>query len=266
MIEAAIGAGLAAFGLVVGYIVADRFHPNGRLVGQMMGLGAGVLMAVVAYALVLDTTESTDSPAIVGVGLAAGALVYFFGSAWLDKRSASTGSSDGEDGGGMPLALGAVLDGVPESMVIGISAALTGEVGIPLVIAAFIANIAESLAATPDLESSGMSRRSVLGIWMAILGASVGTAVIGYQVMSELATQCRRGFQWIRGRRGADGAFHLVDTGGIRESQADCRVDGRHRILPRFRPGAPRLGLHQASDRLRPVHQPSPHDLARIIR
>ena len=172
MIEAAIGAGVAAFGLVVGYIVADRYHPNGRLVGQMMGLGAGVLMAVVAYALVLETTESTDRPAIVGVGLAAGALVYFFGSAWLDKRSARPARRRRRRGG-MPLALGAVLDGVPESMVIGISAALTGEVGIPLVIAAFIANIAESLAATPELESSGMSKRSVLGIWMAILGASV---------------------------------------------------------------------------------------------
>ena len=236
MIEAAIGAGLAAFGLVVGYIVADRFHPAGRRVGQMMGLGAGVLMAVVAYALVLDTTESTESPAIVGVGLAAGALVYFFGSAWLDKRSASASSSDGEGGGGgMPLALGAVLDGVPESMVIGISAALTGEVGIPLVIAAFIANIAESLAATPDLESSGMSRRSVLGIWLAILGASVGTAVIGYQVMANLASQAGAIFNGFAAGRRVDGAFHLVDTGGVRESQAGCRADGRHRILDRIR-------------------------------
>lgn len=182
MIEAAIGAGVAAFGLVFGYIAADRYHPNARLVGQMMGIGAGVLMAVVAYALVLETTEATDRPSIVGAGLAAGALVYFLGSAWLDKRSSASNGS-----GGMPLALGAVLDGVPESMVIGLSAALTGEVGIPLVIAAFIANIAESLAATPELETSGMSQRSVLGIWMAILGASVATAVIGYQVMSELA-------------------------------------------------------------------------------
>ncbi len=189
MLEAAVGAGLAAFGLVVGYIVADRFHPGDQVVGRMMGLGAGVLMAVVAYALVLDTTETTDRPAIVGVGLAAGALVFFFGSAWLDKRSASSGSSEGESGGGMPLALGAVLDGVPESMVIGISAALTGEVGIPLVVAAFIANIAESLGATPELEESGMSRRSVLSVWLAILGASVATALIGYQVMASLASE-----------------------------------------------------------------------------
>ncbi len=152
-----------------------------------MGLGAGVLMAVVAYALVLETTESAQHPSIVGAGVAAGALVYYYGSRWLDQLSSSATASENEGGGGLPLALGAVLDGVPESMVIGIAAALTGEIGIPLVIAAFIANIAESLAATPELESSGMSRQSVLGIWLSILTASVITAMIGYEVMASIA-------------------------------------------------------------------------------
>jgi zinc transporter, ZIP family len=187
LIEAAIGAGVAAFGLVVGFIVANQYRLNQRLVGQAMGLGAGVLMAVVAYALVLETIETAQHPSIVGAGMAAGAFVFYYGSRWLDQRSSSAKASESEGGGGLPLALGAVLDGVPESMVIGIGAALTGEIGIPLVIAAFIANIAESLAATPELESSGMSRQSVLVIWVAILAASVITALIGYGVMASLA-------------------------------------------------------------------------------
>lgn len=188
MIEAAAGAGVAAFGLVIGYLIANHYHPNERRVGRAMGLGAGVLMAVVAYALILETTESTQRPVIVGAGMAAGALVFYYGSRWLDQRSPSKDSSDEESSGGLPLALGAVLDGVPESMVIGISASLIGEVGYALVVAAFIANIAESLAATPELESSGMSRKSVLGVWMAILTASVATAVFGYSVMANIAT------------------------------------------------------------------------------
>jgi ZIP family zinc transporter len=85
--------------------------------------------------------------------------------------------------------MGAVLDGVPESMVIGIAAALTGAIGVPLVIAAFIANVAESLAATPKLESGGLSRLSVLGVWGAILAASVATAILGYEIVSNIASQ-----------------------------------------------------------------------------
>ena len=88
----------------------------------------------------------------------------------LDRLSTRRAANK-EAAGGLSLALGAVLDGVPESMAIGITAALSGEVGIPLVIAAFIANIAEGLAASPELEVNGMSRQAVLGIWIAILAA-----------------------------------------------------------------------------------------------
>jgi ZIP family zinc transporter len=187
LVDAALAAAIAAFGLVAGYILAERFRPKDELVGKAMGLGAGVLMAVVAYALVLETVEKAKGPSYVGAGIAAGAFVFFYGSQWLDRRF-SSGSATKESGGsGLPLALGAVLDGLPESMVIGISAALTGEISIPLVIAAFIANTAESLAGTPDLESTGMSRISVLVIWVAILAASVGTALLGYQVISDLS-------------------------------------------------------------------------------
>ena len=184
MAEAAVAAAIAALGLVLGYVIANRFRPADQLVGRAMGFGAGILLAVVAYALVLETTETAQRPSIVGLGLAIGALTFYYGSIWLDRRFAPKG----EGQGGMPLALGAVLDGVPESMVIGISGALTGEVGVPLVIAAFIANMAESLAGTPQLESGGMSNRTVLGIWLAILTASVLTAMFGYAVVSELAT------------------------------------------------------------------------------
>jgi len=188
VLEAAIGAGTAAFGLVVGYIIADRYRPNDDLVGKIMGLGAGVLMAVVAYALVLESVEGAERPAVVGVGLAAGALVFDFGSRLLDRHFSTRRAANKEAAGGLSLALGAVLDGVPESMAIGITAALSGEVGIPLVIAAFIANIAEGLAASPELEVNGMSRQAVLGIWIAILAASVITALIGYGVMAAIAT------------------------------------------------------------------------------
>ena len=64
MLEAAIGAGTAAFGLVVGYIIADRYRPNDDLVGKIMGLGAGVLMAVVAYAS-LESVEGAERPALL---------------------------------------------------------------------------------------------------------------------------------------------------------------------------------------------------------
>jgi zinc transporter, ZIP family len=184
MVEAAFFAGLAALGLVVGFAIAQWLRPADSIVGLFMGLGAGLLMAVVAYSLVEETIEASESPGKVGVGIAAGALTYFFGDLLISKMS----GGDGRGGSGLSLALGAVLDGIPESLVIGISVALTGKASIPLVIAAFIANSSESLGASPELESQGMPPRKVALIWIAILGASILASVFGYEVVARMAS------------------------------------------------------------------------------
>jgi ZIP family zinc transporter len=179
MLEAALFAGIASLGLVVGFLIATRRAPLAPTVGMAMAFGAGILMAVVAYALVLDTIETSERPAVVAAGIAAGALVYYFGDRMIASRLG--------EGGGLGLALGAVLDGVPESLVIGISVALFGEASIPLVIGAFIANTAESVGATPELIEGGFSAARTRLLWLAIVGASVLSAMIGYQLLSNIS-------------------------------------------------------------------------------
>jgi ZIP family zinc transporter len=179
MLEAALFAGIASLGLIVGFLLATKRAPSTPAIGLAMALGAGILMAVVAYALVLDTIETSEKPVVVAAGIAAGALVYFFGDRMIAARLG--------EGGGLGLALGAVLDGVPESLVIGISVAIFGEASIPLVIGAFIANTAESIGATPELIEGGFSTARTRLLWLAIVGASVLSAMIGYQVLSNVS-------------------------------------------------------------------------------
>lgn len=182
MAESALFAGIATSGLIVGYLLFQQLNPDRRYVGLVMALGAGLLMAVVAYSLVLESIEVSGLSWRVGVGVALGATVYFFSDRALARRFG------GESGNaGIPLALGAVLDGIPESLVIGISVALTGEASIPLVIAAFIANISESLAATHELEEGGERPTMVIRIWLAIATASVLAAMLGYGVVAALS-------------------------------------------------------------------------------
>jgi len=180
--ESALFAGIATAGLIVGYVLFQRLHPERRYVGMAMALGAGLLMAVVAYSLVLESIEVSGRPWRVGGGMALGAIVYFLADRALARRFG------GERGNaGIPLALGAVLDGIPESFVIGISVALTGEASIPLVIAAFIANISESLAATHELEEGGERPTMIIGIWVAIATASVLAAMLGFGVVAGIS-------------------------------------------------------------------------------
>jgi ZIP family zinc transporter len=181
MVEAALFAGIATAGLIVGYVMYHRMRPAPPIIGNVMALGAGLLISVVAYSLVQESIEVSDAPWRVAIGLAAGAITYYVANNLIDRKFGGGGNA------GIPLAIGAVLDGVPESLVIGISVALTGEASFPLVIAAFIANIAESVAATRELEEGGDTPRSVLLIWATIAIASVVAAILGYAVVSDLS-------------------------------------------------------------------------------
>lgn len=180
MLEAALYAGLAATGLIVGYILFQTVHPSRKFVGMATALGVGLLMAVVAYSLVEESIEASSAPWRVAGGLALGALTYYFANGLMERKL-------GHGNAGLPLALGAVLDGIPESLVIGISVALTGNASIPLVIAAFVANVAESLASTEELEEGGSSLLSVVAIWAAIALGSVLAAAIGYGLVSQIS-------------------------------------------------------------------------------
>jgi len=76
--------------------------------------------------------------------------------------------------------LGAVLDGIPESVVIGASL-LTGETAsVAVIVAVFLSNIPESISASSDLVRGGWSRWRVLLLWVVVVVASTLAAGLGY--------------------------------------------------------------------------------------
>jgi ZIP family zinc transporter len=85
------------------------------------------------------------------------------------------------------VVLGAVLDGIPESIVLGISLIGTGSVGIPILVAIFVSNIPESLSASEDLARGGMSRGRILTVWIVVALASGLAAALGYGLLETAA-------------------------------------------------------------------------------
>jgi zinc transporter, ZIP family len=121
MLEAAWWGFFGGLALVGGALVALAFRIPLRVVALIMGFGAGVLISAVAFELTVEAAQRGGWDA-VGLGLAAGALVFFFGDRWIDsmggarRKSAAGGQSEGA---ALGLVLGAVLDGIPESLALG---------------------------------------------------------------------------------------------------------------------------------------------------
>ena len=181
---------LAGSSLVVGAVIAFLFSIPLRVIGLIMGFGAGVLISAVAFDLVDEAAaKSTGNGALIA-GLFAGCLVYFGGDRLVDRlgggdRKDPTGAE--EKGGGNPLSivLGTVLDGIPESLVIGLTIFEGGAVGAAYLAAVFISNLPESISSTSGLLSSGWAKSRILWMWIGIMLVSAVASLAGYGLFQD---------------------------------------------------------------------------------
>jgi len=183
-VASAFGWGtFAASSLVIGAVVALRFRISLRAIGLIMGFGAGVLISAVAFDLVEEAVDTQTANWAVVVGIFAGCAV-FFGGDWLidhlggaDRKAADRTD---ESGSALAIVLGTVLDGIPESMVIGLTIYKGGAVGAAYLTAVFISNLPESISSTAGLAASGWRRARILWMWIAIALVSGLASLAGY--------------------------------------------------------------------------------------
>lgn len=177
-------AGLAAGGaLLVGALVAWFVDVPRRVVAGIMAFGAGVLVSALAFDLVLEAqAEGGFWPTVTG--FATGAVVYVVANGLLDRFDQRNRPGSGEDPGtGTGIAIGALLDGIPESAVLGLSMVGGAGVSVPVFVAILISNIPEGLSSTASLKKSGRSRAYVFLLWSGIALASAVAAVAGFALL-----------------------------------------------------------------------------------
>ena len=181
---AAFGWGtLAASSLVIGAIVALLFRIGLRTIGLIMGFGVGVLISAIAFDLVQEAVDKSSGHGWVVGGFFAGCLVFFGGDRLIDRLGGSQRKDpDGSQEGGSSLSivLGSVLDGIPESMVIGLTIFEGGAVGAAYLAAVFISNLPESISSTAGLATSGWKKSRILWMWIAIAVISGLASLAGY--------------------------------------------------------------------------------------
>jgi ZIP family zinc transporter len=193
VIEAAFWGGLGASALLIGAIVAFVAEVPKRIQGLILAFGAGTLIGAVAYELFEEAVQLSVAGVDVAIGFGLGALVFYLGSLAIDRMSGETaGEKDAIASrrdprtSGLALVLGAVLDGVPESVVLGLSL-LGGEgVGIAVLAAVFISNVPEGLSASEDLAAAGLQRLRIIGLWVLVVAVSAFAAAFGFGVLGKM--------------------------------------------------------------------------------
>jgi ZIP family zinc transporter len=169
--------------LILGAAIAYLWDMPAKVLGGIMAFGSGVLISAVAFELVDEANRTTSGDWAVAAGLAAGALVFFTGDKLIDKYGGANRKSSepqGDDSSGSAILLGTILDGIPESIVIGFGLIGGGSVSTAMVAAVFLSNLPEAIGSTNGLKKSGWTAQKLFGMWIVVAIVSGVASMVGF--------------------------------------------------------------------------------------
>lgn len=186
-LQAGFWGAVSGSALILGAAVAYFMKVPRRLIAGIMAFGSGVLVSALSFDL-MDEAYRRGGFDSTAAGFLAGASVYTLANWYLAqhgakhrKRSGGKQPSESEDSGsGAAIAVGSLLDGIPESIVIGVSMIKGGAVSVVAVIAIFLSNIPEGLSSAAGMKKAGRSATYIFGIWIGIAVISGVASLLGY--------------------------------------------------------------------------------------
>ena len=192
MLNAFLFGLLATSSLLIGGMIASRFNLGNRTLGVIMAFGAGALISAVTYELVYEAIKMGKGTGFPAFGFFAGALTFFLSDKLIEKFGAKgRGDLDASHSSKLivPMVLAIILDGIPESIVIGLGIFEGGKVSLAMLVAVFISNLPEAIAGSTGMKAGGWSRGKIQFLWLIITLVCAGASVVGFSLFSQASIE-----------------------------------------------------------------------------
>ena len=202
--ESALWGIVVGASLLAGAVAAALLELPERLAAVLTAFGGGVLLAAVALELVPEA-DAGAGPALTAAGLMTGTLVYAGADAWLTRdegmremrrsghamaagRGMQMRTGHAEAARGEAIAAGIFIDGVPESIALGLTIA-EGEVGVALLAGILIGNLVESYGAAQPILAGGHTRSFAIRLLGGIGLALAAATLVGGTVLADASPE-----------------------------------------------------------------------------
>ncbi|HJT59576.1 MAG TPA: hypothetical protein VJ761_23910 [Ktedonobacteraceae bacterium] len=185
---------VAGSALVIGAAVGYFTDVSVRVIAAIMAFGSGVLISALSFNLMNEAYHRGGFTS-TSVGFVGGAAVYTVVNRYLNRHGAKHRKRSGNQqaaeskhrGSGLAIAVGSLLDDIPESIVIGLSLIAGGVVSAVAVIAIFLSNVPEGLSSSSGMKHAGRSAAYVFCVWISIAVITALAAIIGYSLFSRFS-------------------------------------------------------------------------------
>jgi zinc transporter, ZIP family len=195
-LKASLWGFLSGSALVIGAATGYMADLPKKLIAYVMAFGSGVLISALAFDL-MDEAYQRGGFAATAIGFISGALIYSLANYFINQKGARHRKRSGEQqpdesshpGSGLAIAIGALIDGIPESIAIGVSMIEGGAVSTAAVIAIFLSNLPEGMSSSAGMKKAGRSGKYIFTVWIAIAIISGIASLVGYSVFRKFSTE-----------------------------------------------------------------------------
>ena len=221
---------LAGSGLLVGLLVAIIARPAHAAIAHTMSFGAGALFGTVSLQLT-SSAQRHAGTARATIVLLLGALIFSIVNAWLARAGARHRKRCGEcvpqeneqasPGSGQAIAIGTMIDALPEGLVLGVAVAQSMAPTAVVVAGFFLANVPESLSGSAGMYLAGRSPKYIFSVWGVASLVTPVAAVLGSLLFAAASPATA-------------GAFHALSAGILLAMAVETMIPEAFEKAPAF--------------------------------
>jgi zinc transporter, ZIP family len=190
MIKVIIFSFLTGFSLILGTVIGTSFRIPQKVIAAIMAFGSGVMICALTFGLMEEAFKHGGFDAVI-IGFLVGGFIFILGDFLIHRIGGRTRKKRKHfkllrETNGKAIVLGALLDGIPESIALGISLLSKNGIGLLMVAAIFLSNLPESISSIDDLKKEGFSKKRIYFIWLLVGVSVMITALLSYLFLENL--------------------------------------------------------------------------------